>query len=86
VQEAGLEDFVVLGNWSLYGPAGLPEEIVARLNRAANALLTDPASLANLRNQGVEPLGGPPERLAAMTRDEVSKWRPIIAAANIRPD
>ena len=86
VQEAGLPDFVVLGTWSLHGPAGLPAEVVARLNRAVNALLADPAALANLRAQGVEPLGGTPDRLAAMTRDEVAKWRPIIAAANIRPD
>ncbi|WP_376092939.1 Bug family tripartite tricarboxylate transporter substrate binding protein [Roseomonas sp. CCTCC AB2023176] len=86
IQEAGLPDFIVLGIWSLYGPTGLAEEVVARLNRAANALLADLAALANLRAQGVEPLGGPPERLAVMTRDEVSKWRPIIAAANIRPD
>jgi tripartite-type tricarboxylate transporter receptor subunit TctC len=86
MQEAGLPDFVVAGFWSLYGPAGLPAEIVARLNRATNALLADPAALANLRAQGVEPVGGSPEKLAEMTREEVAKWRPIIAAANIRPD
>ena len=84
--EAGLADFVVEGRWHLFGPAGLPPEIVARLNRATNALLADPASAANLRAQGVEPLGGTPEALAAMTRDEIAKWRPVVAAANIRPD
>ncbi|WP_426956711.1 Bug family tripartite tricarboxylate transporter substrate binding protein [Muricoccus radiodurans] len=86
IQEAGIADFVVEGMWHLYGPAGLPAEVTARLNRATNALLADPASLANLRAQGVEPLGGTPEKLAELTRDEVAKWRPIVAAANIRPD
>lgn len=86
IQEAGLRDFVVEGRWHLFGPAGLPAEIVARLNKATNALLADPASLANLRTQGVEPLGGTPEELAAMTRDEIAKWRPVVAAANIKPD
>ncbi|HWL82114.1 MAG TPA: tripartite tricarboxylate transporter substrate binding protein [Roseomonas sp.] len=86
MQEAGVKDFVVEGRWSLYGPAGMPEPIVTRLNRATNALLADPAALANLRMQGVEPVGGSPEQLAAMTRDEIAKWRPVIAAANIRPD
>jgi tripartite-type tricarboxylate transporter receptor subunit TctC len=84
--EAGFPDFVVLGIWSLFGPAGMPADVVARLNRAVNALLADPAALANLRAQGVEPLGGTPDRLAALTRDELAAWRPIIAAANIRPD
>jgi len=84
--EAGLPDFVVEGRWHLFGPAGLPAEIVGRLNKATNTLLADPASLANLRAQGVEPLGGTPEALASMTRDEIAKWRPVIAAANIKPD
>ena len=86
MQEAGVRDFVVEGRWSLYGPAGMPAEIVARLNRATNALLADPAALAQLKAQGVEPVGGSAETLAAMTRDEIEKWRPVIAAANIRPD
>ena len=84
--EAGIPDFVVEGLWSLYGPAGLPAEVVTRLNRATNALLADPAALANLRAQGVGPTGGTPEKLAEMTRSEIAKWRPIIAAANIKPD
>ncbi|MFC7738111.1 Bug family tripartite tricarboxylate transporter substrate binding protein [Roseomonas sp. GCM10028921] len=86
IVEAGIPDFVVEGLWNLYGPAGLPAEVVSRLNRATNALLADPASLANLRAQGVEPTGGSPEKLAEMTRNEISKWREVIAAANIRPD
>ncbi|UFN47163.1 tripartite tricarboxylate transporter substrate binding protein [Roseomonas sp. OT10] len=86
IQEAGLDDFVVEGLWNLYGPAGLPGPVVARLNRATNALLADPAALANLRAQGVEPTGGSPEALAAVTREQIAKWRPVIAAANIRPD
>lgn len=86
IQEAGVQDFVVEGRWSLFGPAGLPPAIVARLNRATNALLADPAALANLRAQGVEPVGGSPEQLAAMTREEIAKWQPVIVAARIRPD
>jgi tripartite-type tricarboxylate transporter receptor subunit TctC len=86
IQEAGVSDFVVEGLWNLFGPAGMPAEIVVRLNRATNALLADAASLANLRMQGVEPIGGTPETLADVTRAEIAKWRPIIAAAGIKPD
>jgi tripartite-type tricarboxylate transporter receptor subunit TctC len=86
VQEAGIDAFVVEGLWHLYGPARLPDEIVQRLNRITNALLADPAALANLRAQGVEPTGGTPEALAEVTREQIAKWRPVIAAAGIRPD
>ena len=86
MQEAGVQDFVVEGLWNLFGPAGLPADIVTRLNRATNALLADAAALANLRAQGVEPTGGTPERLAELTRAEIAKWRPVIEAAGIKPD
>ena len=70
----GLPDFVVEGRWSLYGPAACRREVVARLNRATNALLADPASLANLRAQGVEPLGGTSE---AAGRGDAGRGREV---------
>lgn len=86
MQESGVPDFVVEGLWSLYGPANLPAPIVARLNAATNALLRDPAALANLRVQGVQPTGGTPEQLAETTRAQIAKWRAVVEAAGIRPD
>ncbi|MFC3125527.1 tripartite tricarboxylate transporter substrate-binding protein [Pseudoroseomonas globiformis] len=86
IQEAGIQDFIVEGMWNLFGPAGVPLDIVLRLNRTTNALLADPVSLANLHAQGVEAIGGFPEKLAEMTRGEIAKWQPIIAAAGIKPD
>ena len=86
MQEAGLADFVVAGWWALYAPARTPPAVVERLNRAVNGLLADAEALEGLRAQGVEPIGGPPERLAAMTRDEVAKWRSVVQAARIQAD
>ncbi|EFH13675.1 Bug family tripartite tricarboxylate transporter substrate binding protein, partial [Teichococcus cervicalis] len=86
MQEAGVPDFVVEGLWNLFGPANLPAPIVARLNAATNALLRDPAALANLRAQGVQPTGGTPEQLAEITRAQIAKWRAVVEAAGIRPD
>ena len=86
MQEAGVQDFVVEGLWNVFGPAGVPGDIVIRLNRATNDLLANPAALANLRAQGVEPTGGSPGKLADVTREQIAKWRPIIEAAGIKPD
>ncbi|SHK10887.1 Tripartite-type tricarboxylate transporter, receptor component TctC [Roseomonas rosea] len=84
--EAGLDDFVVDGWWGLYAPAGTPEGPVGRVAEATNAFLADPATLASLQQQGVDPIGGTPPLLAAMTREEVVKWRAVIAASGIRID
>ena len=85
MQELGLRDFVVEGWWALYLPAGAPREIVDRLNAATNAWLRQPEALQMLRSQGVEPLGGTPEDLAARTVAEVAKWRDVVRDARIEP-
>lgn len=85
MQELGLRDFVVEGWWAIYMPAGAPREVVERLNTATNDWLRRPEALETLRNQGVEPLGGTPEDLAARTMAEVAKWRDIIRDARIEP-
>lgn len=86
MREAGLTDFVVEGWWALYAPAGTPPAIIASLNAGTNGLLRDAEAAESLRAQGVTPIGGAPERLQAMTREEVAKWRDIIAAAGIQTD
>jgi tripartite-type tricarboxylate transporter receptor subunit TctC len=86
MQELGLRDFVVEGWWAIYLPAGAPREVVDRVNAATNDWLRRPESLATLRSQGVEPLGGTPEDLAERTRTEVAKWRDIIREAGIEPN
>ncbi|PZW51113.1 tripartite-type tricarboxylate transporter receptor subunit TctC [Humitalea rosea] len=86
VTEGGLADFVVDGWWGLYAPAGTAASSVRRLADAANAFLADSDAQANLQRQGMEPIGGSPDRLAEMTRTEVAKWREVIARAGIQVD
>ncbi len=56
-----------------------------RLNAATNAFLRQEEALAMLRTNGVTPLGGTPEDLAARTAAEVAKWREVIRDAKIEP-
>ncbi len=83
--ELGLANFVVEGWWAIYLPANAPREAVERLNAATNAFLRQEEALAMLRTNGVTPLGGTPEDLAARTAAEVAKWREVIRDAKIEP-
>jgi tripartite-type tricarboxylate transporter receptor subunit TctC len=85
MQELGLQGFVVEGWWAVYAPAGMPQEIIRRLNAATNAFLQEGSTVEMLRNQGVEGLGGTPEALGERTVAEVAKWREVIRAAGIEP-
>jgi tripartite-type tricarboxylate transporter receptor subunit TctC len=72
-------------NWyALMGPKGLSPAIVARMNAAVREALADPAVVASLEGQGVEPLPSSPEDLARFIREETAKWAPIVRATGAK--
>ena len=84
--EAGQSGVVVEGWWAIYAPARTPAPVIVRLNALANAALVAPATLAELRRQGLEVMGGRPEALAEQTRTEMAAQRELVQAANITAD
>ena len=89
VDEAGLPGFHMSTWYGLFGPKGMPKDIVTKLNAAATHALAEPAVARRLADLGLETL--PPEQqtaeaLASLQRAEIEKWWPIIKAANIKPE
>jgi len=75
------------GAWfALLGPPGLPADIVARLNQAANNTLKSPAMAGALARIGAEPRGGTPGDLARHMKAEHDKWGPIVAALGLKEE
>ena len=56
---------------------------IAPLNREVVAILAAPEMREALDKQGVEIDPGSPEALAARIREDVKKWRDVIASAGI---
>jgi tripartite-type tricarboxylate transporter receptor subunit TctC len=74
VAETMLPDFALYEWLGLLGPAGLPPEVLARLNQAAVAALRHPDTAARLRDIGVEAQGTPPQELATHLDSELNRW------------
>lgn len=89
VDEAGLPGFYV-GVWNaLWVPAGTPKAIVAKLNAAANAALSDPAFQKKMVELGLDMPPDEqrtPEGLAAKRDADDAKWWPIIKAAGLKAE
>jgi len=64
--------------FGLFGPKGLPADVVARVNSAANQVLRDPEVVDKLKSLGIEPIGGSPAQFSAMLGSELAKWKKII--------
>ena len=69
--------------FGLYGPKGLPAEVVNRVNTAANQALSDPEVRAKLTTLGIEPVTSTPAQFAKMVADDQAKWKRIIVERKI---
>jgi len=72
--------------FGLYGPKGLPPELVARVNTAANQALTDPEVKDKLSRLGIEPTTSTPAQFASMVAQDAGKWKKIITERKIIGD
>jgi tripartite-type tricarboxylate transporter receptor subunit TctC len=82
--EAGLKDFVVTVFVGLYGPPKLPRDVVLKANAALNAALADPAVSNTIKKNGDLVVGGTPERLATLTKDNFKLWGDVARRNNIK--
>jgi tripartite-type tricarboxylate transporter receptor subunit TctC len=83
-REAGVGDFSVAGWGSLVAPAGVPRDIIQRLNAAVLAQMAKPDVAAKAAGTRLGPKFGSPEELAALTVTDLALWKETIEKANIR--
>jgi tripartite-type tricarboxylate transporter receptor subunit TctC len=82
--EAGLKDFDVRTWAGLLAPAGTAPEIVAKLNSAVQASLSDPAIKSRVETAvGGEVRGSTPAEMHDLVGSEIAKWRALIEATKI---
>jgi tripartite-type tricarboxylate transporter receptor subunit TctC len=86
LSEAGLTGYEASLWFGIVAPAATPPAIVARLNREIVAALAAPEAKQALSQQGVDARASTPDALGARIRDEIVKWREVIAKAGIQPE
>jgi tripartite-type tricarboxylate transporter receptor subunit TctC len=83
--EAGVKgaDF---GLWfGLWGPAGMPAELVNKINADVRRALADPGVREKLANTGNSPLDMSPQDFARFVRSEIDDYQRVVRAAGIKP-
>jgi tripartite-type tricarboxylate transporter receptor subunit TctC len=78
VAEAGVPGYEV-GVWfGIVAPAATPPDVLAKLNAELNRVLAMPDVKQKFADQGVEPVGGPPERFGEHIRVQIEKWGRVV--------
>lgn len=66
------------------GPKGLPRDIVTRWNRETDRILQLPEIKERMTAIGLEPVGGPPERMRDLLARDIARWQKVVKSADIR--
>ena len=78
VADSGFPGFEA-GSWFvLLAPKGTPPDIINTLNGAVNEIIAEKPIEARLVDEGADPIGGSPEKVAAFIRGEYEKWRTVV--------
>jgi tripartite-type tricarboxylate transporter receptor subunit TctC len=83
VAEAGFPDFEDYTWCGLFGPAGLPADIVRRLNEACNEALNSAELRDKLAAAGLDPMAGTPSEFADYLKREIAKWGGIVKSTGV---
>ena len=74
--ELGYPELVVTTWYSLAGPAGLPRDIVQKLNAAVNKAMDQPEVKKHLETEMVQTKAMTPEAMTTFMQREVAQWAP----------
>lgn len=86
VAEAGLPGFDV-GTWfGLFGPAKLPADVTARLNKAFVDALAAPETKARMATLMAEPSPTSSEQFGAFVKTELVKYERVVKASGAKVD
>lgn len=81
--ESGYPDMLVETWYGVMAPAGTPPALIARMNTEIDQLLKLPDIKDAMGKQGVDPVGGKPEKLDVLVKHELKLWTEVVAKGNI---
>jgi tripartite-type tricarboxylate transporter receptor subunit TctC len=84
MEELGFKGFDAMQWYGTVGPAGIPADIVKRLNETQIATLKLPEMREKLLIEAVEPMPMSPEQFGQFIKDENRRWSALAKARNIQ--
>jgi tripartite-type tricarboxylate transporter receptor subunit TctC len=84
MSESGYPNVTSAIYYGVFGPAGLPANIVQRINESANLSLKSPELVAKMAELGFQPEGGSSQDFATLLAGEMKKWLPIVKATGFQ--
>ena len=87
VAESGLPGYEAVSWFGLFGPPGMPADVVAKINGEVRKIFADPETRQSfLDKYYFESIAGTPEQLANAIKGDEPKWRKVIKDAKVQAE
>lgn len=86
IAEQGVVDYEITSWFGIFAPAKTPTDIVQKLNREINLVLTDPEVRDALTTAGLQVLGGSVDDFRAHLKREQVKWERAVKLSQANPE
>ena len=81
-----MKDFDYYAWFSAWGPAGMPQDIVAKYNTALHEVLADPEVRETLAKSGATVRTSTPQELDRLNREDFASLTKLVKEAKIKGD
>ena len=85
-KEVGLEPVNRMAYYGIYGPKGLPKDIVDKINAGVRKALEDPAVKKRIEETGSIIIANTPEQFAAQIKAEFEVYKKVVESAKLKLD
>jgi tripartite-type tricarboxylate transporter receptor subunit TctC len=85
-KELGLEPVNRMAYYGIYGPKGLPKDVVDKVNAAVRKALEDPAVKKRIEDTGSFIIANTPEQFAKQMADELAVYQKVVVQQKLKLD
>ena len=85
-KEVGLEPVNRMAYYGIYGPKGLPKEVVEKINGGVKKALQDPAVVKRIQDTGSLVVANTPEEFAAQIKAEFEVYKKVVDQQKLKLD
>ena len=85
-KEIGLEPVNRMAYYGIYGPKGLPKEVVDKVNAGVRKALEDPAVKKRIEDTGSIIIANTPEQFAEQIKAEFAVYQKVVESAKLKLD
>lgn len=86
VAESGFKDYAIATWYGMFGPTGMPAELVTRIQRDVARIVNQPDNRERLTGLGVDISAGTPDELGAYLRSEIARYTKVIKETGIKAE